>query len=82
VLLFFLRKKVGQKRIIYQKQNLIIIGGRDLMKEVIRDKKIEFRLTAEEKEKIIAYAEKHDMNMSEVIRSLCEKIFYESEAET
>lgn len=49
------------------------------MKEVIRDKKIEFRLTAEEKEKIIAYAEKHDMNMSEVIRSLCEKIFYESE---
>lgn len=40
-----------------------------------KDKKIEFRLTAEEKEKIIAYAEKRDMTMSEVIRELCEKIF-------
>lgn len=51
------------------------------MKENIKDKKIEFRLTAEEKEKILEYAEKHDMTMSEVIRSLCEKIFYGQEEE-
>lgn len=44
------------------------------MKET-KDKRIEFRLTAEEKEKIIAYAEKHNLNMSEVIRELCQKIF-------
>lgn len=44
------------------------------MKE-IKDKKIEFRLTAAEKEKIQEYAEKRDMTMSEVIRELCEKIF-------
>ena len=37
------------------------------MKE-IKNKKIEFRLTAEEKEKIVAYAEKHNLTMSEVIR--------------
>ena len=49
------------------------------MKENIKDIKIEFRLTAEEKEKIIAYAEKHGLTMSEVIRQLCEKIFNESE---
>ena len=48
------------------------------MKE-IKDKKIEFRLTAEEKEKIAAYAEKHSLTMSGVIRQLCEKIFLESE---
>jgi hypothetical protein len=44
------------------------------MKE-IKDKKVEFRLTVAEKEKILAYAEKHQMTMSELIRSLCEKIF-------
>lgn len=40
-----------------------------------KTKKIEFRLTAEEKEKILAYAEKHNMTMSEVVRDLCQKIF-------
>lgn len=48
------------------------------MKET-KDKRIEFRLTAEEKEKIIAYAEKHNLNMSEVIRELCQKIFNQEE---
>lgn len=40
-----------------------------------KSKRIEFRLTAEEKEKILAYAEKRDLTMSEVVRELCEKIF-------
>lgn len=40
-----------------------------------KTKKIEFRLTAEEKEKILAYAEKRNMTMSEVVRYLCQKIF-------
>lgn len=40
-----------------------------------KTKKIEFRLTAEEKEKILAYAEKRNMTMSEVVRDLCQKIF-------
>lgn len=40
-----------------------------------KTKKIEFRLTAEEKEKILAYAEKRNMTMSEVVRDLCYKIF-------
>ena len=48
------------------------------MKET-KDKRIEFRLTPEEKEKIIAYAEKHNLNMSEVIRELCQKIFNQEE---
>lgn len=40
-----------------------------------KTKKIEFRLTAEEKEKILAYAEERNMTMSEVVRDLCQKIF-------
>lgn len=49
------------------------------MKDVKRDKKIEFRLTAEEKEMIVAYAESRNMTMSDVVRELCEKIFKQEE---
>lgn len=47
----------------------------DLEMKENKTKRIEFRLTAEEKEKILAYAEKRNLNMSEVIRELCQKIF-------
>ena len=45
------------------------------MEEIKKDKKIEVRLTAIEKEKLKAYADKRHMTMSEVIRVLCESIF-------
>lgn len=45
------------------------------MDEIIKDKKIEVRLTQEEKELLKAYAKKRHMTMSEVIRVLCEEIF-------
>lgn len=49
------------------------------MEEIKKDKKIEVRLTAIEKEKLKAYADKRHMTMSEVIRVLCESIFQEVE---
>ena len=58
-------KKENQKKKIMEEKE---------MKET-KDKRIEFRLTAEEKEKILAYAEKHNLTMSEVVRELCQKIF-------
>lgn len=47
------------------------------MDEIKRDKKIEIRLTAEEKEQLKEYADKRHMTMSEVIRVLCAVIFQE-----
>ena len=44
-----------------------------------KDKKIEVRLTEKEKEQLKAYAEKHHMTMSEVVRVFCEKIFQEDD---
>lgn len=35
------------------------------------------RLTPEEKEKLVAYAEKRNLTMSEAIKKLCEEIFKE-----
>ena len=46
------------------------------MKE-IKNKKVEIRLTAEEKEKLRQYAEKRHLTMSEAVRWLCEEIFKE-----
>lgn len=40
--------------------------------------KIEIRLTPEEKEKLREFAEKRHTTMSEVIRQMCEKIFWEA----
>ena len=40
-----------------------------------RTAKIDFRVTPEEKELIKAYAEKHNMKVSEAIRSFCYKMF-------
>lgn len=45
--------------------------------EEIKVKKIEVRLTAEEKDKLKAYADKRHMTMSEVIRVLCAEVFQE-----
>ena len=45
------------------------------MEEIKKDKKIEVRLTEEEKEMLKAYAKKRHMTMSEVIRVLCEEVF-------
>ena len=42
--------------------------------KVIKDKKLEFRLTAEEKNRIKAYAEKRGIKMSQAVRLLCEKV--------
>jgi hypothetical protein len=41
------------------------------MKE-IKDCQLKFRLTAEQKRRILEYCEKHDMNVSEFIRFACE----------
>lgn len=49
------------------------------MEEVKKDKKIEVRLTATEKEQLKAYADKRHMTMSEVIRVLCSEVFKEEE---
>ena len=46
------------------------------MKE-IKDKTIEIRLTASDKEKIKETAEKYNMTVSEFIRWACYKIFQE-----
>lgn len=48
----------------------------------MKETKTEFfrmRLTQEEKEKIMAYAEKRGLTMSEAVRELCYKIFNEKE---
>lgn len=47
------------------------------MDEIKRDKKVEIRLTAEEKGQLKAYADKRHMTMSEVIRVLCAEVFQE-----
>jgi uncharacterized protein (DUF1778 family) len=39
-----------------------------------KDCQIKFRLTAEQKDKITEYCKKHDIKISEFIRSACEKI--------
>lgn len=44
-----------------------------------KDKKVEIRLTAEEKEKLKEYAEQRHLTMSEAIRWLCEEIFNNKE---
>lgn len=49
------------------------------MKE-IKDKTIEIRLTASDKQKIKDAAEKHGMTVSEFIRFACEKIFNQKES--
>lgn len=49
------------------------------MEEIKRDKKIEIRLTAAEKEQFKAYADKRHMTMSEVVRVLCSEVFKEVE---
>ena len=49
------------------------------MEEIKKDKKIEVRLTAEEKDQLKAYADERHMTMSEVIRVLCAKVFQEVE---
>lgn len=49
------------------------------MEEIKRDKKIEIRLTASEKEQFKAYADKRHMTMSEVVRVLCAEVFQEIE---
>lgn len=49
------------------------------MEEIKKDKKIEVRLTTEEKDKLKAYADKRHMTMSEVIRVLCAEVFQEVE---
>ena len=51
--------------------------GQIQMKDIIRDKKIEIRLTAEEKEQIKAYANRLGVSMSEAVRVLCYRIFQE-----
>lgn len=33
------------------------------------------RLTPEEKQKLVEYAEKHNLSMTEAVKKLCEKIF-------
>ena len=45
------------------------------MEEKKKNQKVEIRLTAEEKEKLRAYAEQRHLTMSEAIRWLCEEIF-------
>ena len=47
------------------------------MEEIKKDKKIEVRLTADEKAQLKAYADKRHMTMSEAIRVLCAEIFQE-----
>lgn len=44
------------------------------MKEV-RDWQMKCRLTQEEKARVLAYCEKHNMSISEFVRFACEKIF-------
>lgn len=45
------------------------------MKEIKRECNLKVRLTPEEKQKLIQYAEARKITMSEAIRQLCEKIF-------
>ena len=47
------------------------------MEEKKKNQKVEIRLTAEEKDRLRAYAEKRHLTMSEAIRWLCEEIFQE-----
>lgn len=44
-------------------------------KDNLSTARIEFRMTPEEKQKIVEYCEKHHMTMSEFARMACEKIF-------
>lgn len=48
------------------------------MKE-IKDTKIEFRLTKSEKEKFQEYAEKHNIKVSELLRSLVKETIKEAQ---
>ena len=49
------------------------------MKDEIRECNLKIRVTPKEKEQIRAYAEKHNLTMSEAIRQLCYKIFSQEE---
>lgn len=49
------------------------------MKEIIRDKKVDFRVTEQEKEIIQAYAKQNGMKVSEVIRYFLEPLFQKEE---
>lgn len=40
-----------------------------------KDYQVKCRLTQKDKERILAYCEKHSMTVSEFIRYACEKIF-------
>ncbi len=48
------------------------------MKEV-KNYQIKCRITQSDKEKIIEYCQKHDINMSEFIRLACERMTREEE---
>lgn len=45
----------------------------------MKDSRITFRLTEEEKEKLFAIAEKRDITLSQLIREICEEIFQKEE---
>ena len=52
-----------------------------MLKEMKENKTeiVKVRLTPEQKQQIKDYAEKYGLTMSEVVRDLCEKIFYKEE---
>lgn len=41
-----------------------------------KDEQLKFRVTAEFKEKVVEYCEKHNMTISEFLRFVCESIIY------
>jgi hypothetical protein len=41
----------------------------------VKNTRLEIRLTPAEKEQFKAYAEKHDMTMSEAVLSICQRVF-------
>jgi predicted DNA-binding protein len=45
----------------------------------MKDSRITFRLTEEEKEKLYELAAKRDITLSQLIRELCEEIFNKEE---
>ena len=50
------------------------------MKE-IKNKKIDLRLTADEKQRLIEYAQRRNISMAEAIRQLCREIFDKGDTE-
>lgn len=45
----------------------------------MKDSRITFRLTEEEKEKLFEIAETRDITLSQLIREICEEIFQKEE---